>query len=59
MSVDEESKNQRFLTVLTEKYEIKRLQTTAYNSRSQEMIECEHKSLVNALSKATDETEKK
>ena len=59
MSVNDELENHEFLKLLVEKYDISRLQITVYNARAQEMIECDHKSLINALSKMTDDTKKK
>ena len=51
---DEESENKMWIKDLADLYEIECVMMSVYNFRTNEMIEHEHKSLINELSKMTD-----
>ncbi len=52
---DEESENKMWVKMLTELYEIDWIVVSAYNSEANGMVKCEHKPLIDALSKMTTE----
>jgi hypothetical protein len=53
--VNDELKNKNAVIELTNRYEIKRVVVFEYHSQVNEMIEREHKSLINSLSKMINE----
>jgi len=52
---DRESENKMWVKMLMKLYEIDQIVVSAYNSKANGMIKCEHKSLIDALSKMTAE----
>jgi len=52
---DKESENKMWVKMLTKLYEIDWIVVSAYNSEANSMIKCEHKPLIDALSKMTAE----
>jgi hypothetical protein len=57
--INDESKNKNAVIELTNRYEIKRVVVFEYHSQINEMIEREHKSLIDSLSKMINEDLKK
>jgi hypothetical protein len=53
--VNDESENKNAVIELTNRYEIKRVVVFEYHSQINEMIEREHKSLIDSLSKMINE----
>ena len=51
MVIDEKSKNKDVVVELAEKYEVKKIVVFAYHFKSNRMIECDYKPIVDALSK--------
>jgi len=52
---DRESENKMWVKMLVKLYEIDQIVVSAYNSEANGMMKCEHKPLINALSKMTAE----
>jgi len=52
---DKESENKMWVKMLAELYEIDQIVVSAYNSEANDMMKCEHKPLINTLSKMTAE----
>ncbi len=52
---DKESENKMWVKMLTELYEIDWIVVSAYNPEANSMVKCEHKPLIDALSKMTTE----
>ena len=48
---DKESKNKMWVKMLIELYEINQIIVLTYNSEANSMMKCEHKPLIDALSK--------
>ena len=56
--VDEESENKDLVEEMINRYKIKRIVVSVYHSQANEMIEREHTSIVDALSKLSKEDNK-
>jgi len=52
---DKESENKIWVKMLTKLYEIDQIVVSAYNSEANSMVKCEHKPLIDTLSKMTTE----
>jgi len=51
--IDEELKNKNIVNVLLKHYKVKQIQIITYHSQTNRMIEIDHRSIVNMLSKIT------